>query len=325
MFGEGWESHLEFIQSPPSDDGLDRMASAVHPGATVSGWERAVGGLGAAAALIRLMLPDGRERQVFLKRFRSGSTGAVREHRRLQLVHQHLGSLAPEPLALDGEGRWFGTPALVMSWIDGRTTLDFQHEDWAEKMGAAIAALHLSAGGGSAAAGVPTRTVDDFRKSFEAASARGPWSEVVDVVRTKVPVLLRGELTLVHGDYHPGNLLWRDGRVVGIVDWEDLARSRALEDVGLGRVDALLTHGRRWTDRLRHGYEVAIGGPVDDAELAVWDLVAAIRARRFGHLWLTSFHEAGRPTMTREMIYRRLRRFSGDRLAVAADLTAFRH
>lgn len=130
-----------------------------------------------------------------------------------------------------------------------------------------------------------------------------------------LPGLLRGDLTLVHGDYHPGNLVWRDGRVAGIVDWENLARSRPLEDVGCARVDVLLTHGLRWSDRLRRGYETAIGEAVDHAELAVWDLVAAARARRFGHLWLTSFHEAGRPHMTRAIVYRRLRRFARSRLA----------
>lgn len=319
MFGEGWDAHVEFLRSPPSADGLAAMAQAVHPGAVVSGWERAVGGLGAAAAVVRLTLPDGRERPVFLKRFRAGSKGAVGEHRRLRVVHEHLGRLVPEPLALDGEGRWFGTPALVMGWIDGRTTLDFGDEDWAEKMGAAISALHVAAGAASADAPIPTRTVDGFTSSFEVASGPGPWSTVVEVLRTAVPLLLNRDLTFVHGDYHPGNLLWRDGGVVGIVDWENLARSRGLEDVGLGRVDLLLTHGQRSSDRLRRGYEAAIGAPVDEHELAVWDLVAAVRARRFGHLWLTSFHEAGRRDMTREMIYRRLRRFARARLAVALD------
>lgn len=325
MSGDGWAEHVEFLRSPPPDDGLARMAEAVCPGSTVVRWRRLHGGLGAAACVVELAPPGGASRRVVLKRFMTVRGGAVEEHRRLQIAHQHLGPIAPAPLGVDAAGAWFGGSALVMGWVDGHTTLDHDRADWPEQMGAAIAVLHRSSQGTPGADAVPARTVDDFAGSFEVATGSGPWKEVVDVARAALPALLGGELTLVHGDYHPGNLLWRDGRVAGIVDWENLTRSHALEDLGCGRVDVLLTHGRAQSERLRRGYEAAIGGPVDEGELAVWDLVAAARARRFGHLWLTSFHESGRPEMTREMIYRRLRRFARDRLEAASDSTAFRH
>jgi len=31
---------------------------------------------------------------------------------------------------------------------------------------------------------------------------------------------------VLHGDYWPGNVLWRDGRLVGVIDWEEAVRSR---------------------------------------------------------------------------------------------------
>ena len=38
--------------------------------------------------------------------------------------------------------------------------------------------------------------------------------------------------TLVHGDYHPGNMLFEDGRVVAILDWEVAEIGQPLLDLG---------------------------------------------------------------------------------------------
>jgi aminoglycoside phosphotransferase (APT) family kinase protein len=36
---------------------------------------------------------------------------------------------------------------------------------------------------------------------------------------------------LLHGDFWPGNALWRDGALVAILDWEDAAIGDPLADV----------------------------------------------------------------------------------------------
>jgi aminoglycoside phosphotransferase (APT) family kinase protein len=37
-------------------------------------------------------------------------------------------------------------------------------------------------------------------------------------------------LSLLHGDYWPDNTLWRDGRLVCVIDWEDAALGDPLAD-----------------------------------------------------------------------------------------------
>src|SRR5439155_21851509 len=42
---------------------------------------------------------------------------------------------------------------------------------------------------------------------------------------------------LVHGDFHPGNVIVRDGAPVGVVDWANCQATAAGMDIALGRVD----------------------------------------------------------------------------------------
>ena len=48
---------------------------------------------------------------------------------------------------------------------------------------------------------------------------------------------------LVHGDYWPGNILWRDGRIVAVVDWEDAAVGEPLADLANCRLEILWSFG----------------------------------------------------------------------------------
>ncbi len=49
---------------------------------------------------------------------------------------------------------------------------------------------------------------------------------------------------LLHGDFWPGNTLWRMGRLTAVIDWEDAARGDPLADPGNGRLEVALLWGR---------------------------------------------------------------------------------
>ena len=54
--------------------------------------------------------------------------------------------------------------------------------------------------------------------------------ELGGLLAAQVPVERRP--TLVHGDYHPGNMLFRDNQVVAILDWEIAEIGQPLLDLG---------------------------------------------------------------------------------------------
>jgi aminoglycoside phosphotransferase (APT) family kinase protein len=40
------------------------------------------------------------------------------------------------------------------------------------------------------------------------------------------------ERVFIHRDFHPGNVLWRDGEVTGVVDWVNASIGSPWADVG---------------------------------------------------------------------------------------------
>ncbi len=79
----------------------------------------------------------------------------------------------------------------------------------------------------------PPATLDDslaegrIRAALEAA---WPWPQ-------------QNTSALLHGDYWPGNILWRDGRLVGVIDWEDAALGDPLADLANSRLEIFWAFG----------------------------------------------------------------------------------
>lgn len=82
--------------------------------------------------------------------------------------------------------------------------------------------------------------------------------------------------TLIHGDFWPGNTLWREGKLVALIDWEDAAVGDPLTDVGNGRLEALFAFGEKAMDEFTGGYRAAMP-ELDYADLPQWDLYAVRR------------------------------------------------
>ena len=58
---------------------------------------------------------------------------------------------------------------------------------------------------------------------------------------------------IIHSDWHPGNLLFRKGRVVAVIDFDSARRSRAIVDIGNGALQFSLTsapHVDQWPDHV---------------------------------------------------------------------------
>ena len=88
---------------------------------------------------------------------------------------------------------------------------------------------------------------------------------------------------LLHGDFWPGNLLWRDGRLVAILDWEDAALGDPLSDVAGCRLELLWKHGSAARDRFTSSY--ARKHPVDTRRLALWEVYVGLAAAHFMGGW----------------------------------------
>ena len=79
-----------------------------------------------------------------------------------------------------------------------------------------------------------------------------------------------GSPRLLHGDFWMGNLLWREGRLAGLLDWEDACLGDPMAELAAARCDLHSRFGVNAADDLAAAY--ADLAPVDRARLAWWDL-----------------------------------------------------
>ena len=89
------------------------------------------------------------------------------------------------------------------------------------------------------------------------------------------PVPQRNTSVLLHGDFWPGNVLWKDGQLVAIIDWEDAMLGDPLADVANSRLEILWACGGDAMQRFTEQYQSMT--TIDFTYLPYWDLYAALR------------------------------------------------
>jgi aminoglycoside phosphotransferase (APT) family kinase protein len=92
-----------------------------------------------------------------------------------------------------------------------------------------------------------------------------------------------GSPKLLHGDFWPENLLWQQGAVAAVVDWEDAALGDPLSDVAASRVELRYKFGKGSMRRFTEAY--AKHHKVDRARLALWQVYVAAAAQRYMGGW----------------------------------------
>jgi aminoglycoside phosphotransferase (APT) family kinase protein len=98
----------------------------------------------------------------------------------------------------------------------------------------------------------------------------------VDTTELRFLPTLDEPAVLLHGDLWPGNVLWREGGIAAIVDWEDAALGDPLRDLAVSRLELFWADGREAMEELTERYRAA-RPHVDFSRLALRDLEAARR------------------------------------------------
>jgi aminoglycoside phosphotransferase (APT) family kinase protein len=182
---------------------------------------------------------------------------AIREATALQLV---AGLPAPRLVKVDPDGNQAGAPAVLMTRIPGE-------HDWRpdlHKLAALLPGIHAIAPHGLPSYAPYTRQITEpprwttnpelWRRAFALFDAPPPPHEIA----------------LIHRDFHPGNVLWQNGKPTGIVDWPNASAGAPQADIGHCRWNLARTQGRHAADDFLQATEHA-----HDYH-PYWDIVAAL-------------------------------------------------
>ncbi|MFJ3406570.1 aminoglycoside phosphotransferase family protein [Promicromonospora sp. NPDC090134] len=208
---------------------------------------------------------------------------AVADARWLPHLAAHLPVELPVPVAVGEPGEGFPFRWSVVPWLEGEPPAPGSlGADGVRGLGELVAALRtVPAGGGpvkeGTSRGVPlARLDDDVRAAIAASGTRvdGPavtkaWDRALDARPT-------AEARWLHGDLLPGNLLTRDGRLTGVIDWGAVG-------VGDPAADLIPAWGTGLTDAERAVFRAAATDGLADPDDAWergrgWMLVQAVIA-----------------------------------------------
>lgn len=150
----------------------------------------------------------------------------------------------PALIAHDPTGDAAGVPSVLMTCLPGRVVWDpTAIESWLAGLADVLPAIH------DGALDERLGRYASYRQESDAPPAwavdRVVWERAVEVFHGP---LLDGERCFIHRDHHPGNVLWRRGRVSGVVDWQSACVGPPSVDVGHCRAN-LLRHAPGLADR----------------------------------------------------------------------------
>jgi aminoglycoside phosphotransferase (APT) family kinase protein len=281
----------------PSPRALEEVRRSAGSSAVILGVARLEGGQHADTWRVDTENPAF---SVVVRQFPVADSAAAREQQVLRTL-DGLGGLAPVPLGGDVNAQWSKCPTSLISWVDGQADITpTDPEQWAHELGRALAVVHA----------VPSERLAGLPSVFDrsggslavldgplAAEVRSRWSRV-----TASPEVL------THSDYWSGNVVWRDGRLTGIVDWSGGARGPRGFDLGWCRLDLVLLFDEQIADVFLAAYEAAIGQTV--GEMLLWDGWAVARSHDTVESWVPNYAPLERADLDEDELRRRHSRWT---------------
>lgn len=214
------------------DAGLVRsLLEAQHPdlaglplGPTVEGWDN---------VMVRL----GDDLAIRMPRRAEAVALAEKEHRWLPAVARRLPLPVPAPVRTGRPASGYPWPWSVVHWLrGGPADLSSVGADQAPVLAAFLRALHVGAPPDAPSnphRGVPLiERADDVEGRLDAVAGTGLVTRAVrDAWEAALAASRAAASCWIHGDLHPLNVLVRDGSLVGVIDWGDLAGGDPATDV----------------------------------------------------------------------------------------------
>ncbi len=234
------------------EDACAALVEAALPGARIEACEPLTGGVSATVSRLDLTLADGWALRCVLREHGKRQCAAPHSHRPtlefdlLEALHDY-GLPVPRPIAFaeggverggESDQQDFGareTPFVLCQYVEGETGIRAAlAERQIETMAWQLAAIHAA----------PTDTLPDLPLRIDPQAGlleflprAVVWTRLRAQIEKLGPQPYCGEPCLLHGDYWPANIVWREDRIAAVLDWEDAALGDPLSDVACAQLE----------------------------------------------------------------------------------------
>jgi aminoglycoside phosphotransferase (APT) family kinase protein len=241
------------------------------------------GGVSAWVTALEIERPGGQTQKMIVRQhgevdLKHNPRVAADEFELLRLL-QSVGLAAPTPYHLDQSGEIFSTPYLVIEYIEGKPEFAPSHlPDLTLQLATHLSRIHQVDCSNLDMSFLPEQEKIYAEKLSERPSQVDESLDeghIRDALESAWPLPRRNTSVLLHGDFWPGNLLWRDGQLVAVIDWEDAQLGDPLADVANSRLEILWAFGLDAMHSFTQQYQSMT--TIDFTHLPYWDLCAALR------------------------------------------------
>ena len=281
-------------------DASEALIVAALPEGRVLGHRPLKGGVSADVTLFDIKMADGSVRQCVLREHGETHCGhsPELEFKLLCALHE-FGLPVARPLAFSAGDERGTRPGVLSEYAQGSTAISAPDaEARIDAMAWQLAAIHCA----------PTHILPALPERLDPQGElltflpnTTEWSGLRLRLKQLGPQPYRGRASLLHGDYWPANIVWRDERIAAVIDWEDAAIGDPLSDVACAQLELRYVFGPWGARRFAQAY--AQHNEVDPVRLAWWQAyVAAAGAKSMGDWGLDADRIATMRAIAKETI-----------------------
>ncbi|GIO30973.1 MULTISPECIES: phosphotransferase family protein [Paenibacillus] len=260
----------------------EQVVQQIEPGAKLLGTRALQGGVSAQVTKLDVEMPDGAVRKLLARRHGEADRSRnpqIAQHEFMLLQRLKAAGLpVPAPyIALD---RFGGAPLLVTEFMEGEVLGSMENvPDAMLQLADRLSDIHQVAWERHALHFLPK--LNDgcdakLNKRPERMDDSLSEGRIRDALEAVWPLPQANRDVLLHGDFWPGNVIWKDGRIASLIDWEDAAIGDPLFDLANARLELLWASGTDAMDGFTQRYQTRNPG-LDYSALPVWDLIAALK------------------------------------------------
>jgi aminoglycoside phosphotransferase (APT) family kinase protein len=142
----------------------------------------------------------------------------------------------PDLVAVDPNGAAAGVPLVLMSYLPGNVVWDPKApRPWLTRLAELLPTIHEADPIGDNVGRYFNYEQQSYAPPKWAAKPM-VWEHAIELFHGPVPEQAR---CFIHRDFHPGNVLWRRGKVAGVVDWQSACVGPPSVDIGHCRANFL--------------------------------------------------------------------------------------
>ncbi|MDQ6418865.1 phosphotransferase [Paenibacillus sp. LHD-117] len=260
------------------------VVERIAPGGKLLRSRKLEGGVSAEVTALEVLETSGEVLKLVVRRhgeadWRRDPNVARKEFELLELLHSQ-GMPVPTPYEAGGLGGTEESPYIVVAYVEGSSGMDEPNPNGsARRLAETLVQLHRID-----ASSLPQGQLasQSDRVAGKLADKPAKLDESLDeclirhVLEAAWPLVEANHDAILHGDYWPGNTLWRDGAIAAVIDWEDAATGDPLSDVANARLEILWAYGEDASKAFTARYQELMS-TLSYVNLPYWDLTAALR------------------------------------------------